>query len=261
MSANDSMELADNRVDVWLTRMAAVPESALPGYYGLMNEAERSGNLRFRSETLRRADAITRAALRTVLSRYCDVAPSCWEFARHDHGKPYIDSPPSRLYFNLSHSREWIACAVARFPSIGIDIERTSRDPAILRLAKRFFAAPEYADVSRRAGAAQKSRFFDYWSLKEAYIKARGEGVSLGLDAFSFNIGEAGAISIACDERLQDDPGAWYFRMSGSDGDHRLALAAKPPRETRSIALRHYFTIPQHSVDEYAGPLLLREPD
>jgi len=255
--ASNNLELADDTVDVWLTNMAEVPASAIAGYTRLMSSAERARNLRYRGEALRRADTIARAVLRTVLSHYGDWPPSLWEFAQADHGKPYIIGPAAQLYFNLSHSSEWVACAVARFPSVGIDIERTSRNPEILRLAKRFFAPPEYADVRARAGAARKERFFDYWTLKEAYIKARGEGISLGLDRFGFRIGESGDIAIACDDQLHDDPGAWCFRLSAGEGDHRLALAMKPHPSARPITLRHFITIPQRGTQDYTGPLLL----
>lgn len=223
-----------------------------------MSPAECARNRRFKSAPLRNAHSITRALLRTVLSHYSDCPPTRWEFAEAAHGKPYISSPTTSLNFNLSHSTEWIACAIADFPLLGIDVERTGRDVAILRLAKRFFSRREYEDVKKLAGAARKNRFFDYWTLKESYIKARGEGISLGLDKFSFGIADRGNITIECDEQLQDEPRAWQFWLSAGEGDHRLALAAKPP-EPRAIAVRHFITIPRHGTETYSGPLLLRE--
>jgi 4'-phosphopantetheinyl transferase len=254
------MELADDTVHVWLTRRAAIPVSALAGYRSLMSRTERERNLRFKSGTLRDANTITRALLRTVLSHYDNYPPQRWEFAAQDHGRPYIASPASDLHFNLSHSNEWIACAVTRTPIIGVDIERCTRAVDVLRLAKRFFSEQEYRALQRCSAEDREQRFFDYWTLKEAYIKARGEGISLGLDKFSFSCTNAGSIAIECDEQLRDNPVAWHFRLSGRDADHRLALAVKPCRPTPLIVIQHFFTIPQISVENYAGPMRLRAP-
>lgn len=253
------MDLAVHSVHIWLTRVSLIPTSALAGYYSLMNQAERTRNLSYSSGALRDADAITRALLRTVLSQYEECPPSQWEFSEHHRGKPHITKPNTRLFFNLSHSIEWIVCAVARFPIIGIDIERCNRDVAIERLAKRFFSPQEYRDLLNFSGEAQKNRFFDYWTLKESYIKARGEGISLGLEKFNFRFSHDGSIGIACDEVLQENPDAWHFRLSPSAGDHRLALAIKPPQPTPAMDICHFFTIPQRSVENYTGPLQLQE--
>lgn len=254
------MKLAANTVHIWLTRKSLIPTSALTGYYSLMSHTELTRNLRFKSPVLRDVDAITRALLRTVLSQYEAYSPSLWEFDAGDHGKPYIAKPSTRLFFNLSHTTEWVACAIASFPVIGIDIERCGRDVAVLRLAKRFFSRQEYRDLQNFSGEAQKNRFFDYWTLKESYIKARGEGISLGLDKFSFRFSENATIGIECEDQLQESPAAWHFRLSPVEGGHRLALAVKPPQPIQAIDICHFFTIPQHSIESYAGPLQLQEP-
>ncbi len=254
------MELAANTIHIWLTRMSSIPTSAFAEYYNVLSQAELARNRGFSSETLRNTDAITRTLLRTVLSQYENYAPLQWEFDEHDRGKPYITHPSTRLCFNLSHSSEWVVCAIAQFPVIGVDIEHCLRNVDVLRLARRFFSSPEYEDLLSLCGEAQKSRFFDYWTLKESYIKARGEGVSLGLDKFSFKLSDCGAIGIACDSVLEDDAAAWHFRLSAGEGDHRLALAVKPPQPTQALEVCHYFTIPLRSIERYTGPLRLQEP-
>jgi 4'-phosphopantetheinyl transferase len=254
------MELAADTVHIWLTRVSAIPPSALVDYHSLMSRAEQERNLRFKDGILRNANTITRALLRTVLSRYENCPPQRWEFGAHDHGRPYIASPDTDLHFNLSHTSEWVVCAISRIPVIGVDIERCNRAVEVRRLAKRFFSPREYRDMLDCPAEDRKQRFFDYWTLKESYIKARGEGISLGLGKFSFGLAEDGNIAIECDEQLRDDPEAWHFRLSGRDGDHRLALAVKPPRPTPLIAIQHFFTIPQLSVENYAGPMRLRAP-
>ncbi len=251
------MELPANTVHIWLTRKSLVPTAALSGYYSLMNHTELTRNLLYKSDALRAADAITRALLRTTLSQYDDCSPAHWEFKEHERGKPYIANPSTRLFFSLSHTTEWIVCAIARFPVIGVDIEHCHRDIAVLRLASRFFSQAEYSDLLNFSGAAQKNRFFDYWTLKESYIKARGEGISLGLGKFNFRFSKEGKIEIECDALLRESPREWHFRLSSGAGDHRLAVAVKPPQPIEALDISHFFTIPQHSIENYTGPLLL----
>jgi 4'-phosphopantetheinyl transferase len=253
------MELAANTVHIWFTQFSAIPSSALASYRGLMNSTEQERNRRFKYGTLRDANTITRALLRTVLSQYDDCPPQCWEFAAHAHGRPYIASPATDLQFNLSHSSEWVVCAVSRISVIGVDIERCNRNVDVLRLARRFFSAREYRDVQACTQRERKQRFFDYWTLKESYIKARGEGISLGLDKFGFGISADGTIDIECDEKLQETPAAWQFMLSPRGDDHRLALAVKLPQPAEKIDIQHFFTIPLLRMENYTGPLCLKQ--
>jgi len=254
------MELAAQSVHIWLTRMSLVPPCAFTDYYGLLSQAEQRRNSGFGHQSMRRTDALTRALVRTVLSEYEKPSPPQWEFGEYERGKPFIASPATRLFFNLSHSAEWVVCAIARFPIVGVDIEHCDRDVDVVRLARRFFSPLEYGDLLDLPRKAQKNRFFAYWTLKESYIKARGEGIALGLHRFSFHCADNGTIGIDCDPALQDNPAAWQFRLSGREGGHRLALAVKPPLPTAVLELHHFFTIPLQRIERYTGPLQLQDP-
>ena len=234
-----------------------MPDTMLPEYYGLMNPRESARNARYSHPALRHTDVITRALQRSVLSHYTGLPPSQWTFATTDGGKPYISSPTSNLHFNLSHTAEWIVCAVADFPCVGIDIEQCRRKVETMRMAERFFSLEEFKALQRLPTSTRKNRFFDYWTLKEAYIKARGEGISLGLDKFSFSFSDDRQIGFSCDPQLADNPGAWHFRLSTGDTDHRLALAVKPSIPTYTLRMRQFSIIPLHSIEDYTGPLLL----
>ena len=229
----------------------------LGDYYRLMDDSQRARNHRFSQQTLRDSDVITRALQRTVLSEYEDIPPSEWRFAQDSAGKPYIADFSTSLSFNLSHTREWIACAVARHPFIGIDIEHSERNSKIVLLAERFFSRQECEALTSLPAAQQKSRFFDYWTLKEAYIKARGEGISLGLNRFGFELSPTGSIGLHCDRELHDDPQLWQFGLSSSQGDHRMAIAIKSHSLRASFNVQHFFTIPHARTEVYEGPLAL----
>ena len=253
------LNLATNDIHIWLTRKSLVPAALVRDYYSLMDESQRARNLRFSRQELRDSDAITRALQRTVLSEYADISPSEWTFSQDAAGKPYIAAPTTNLSFNLSHTREWVVCAVARHPFIGIDIEHCERNSKIVPLAERFFSPQEYRKLLRLPAVEQKSRFFDYWTLKEAYIKARGEGISLGLNRFGFELESAGKIGFHCESELQDNPQLWHFGLSSNQGDHRMALALKPNSPLSGIDIQYFFAIPQQVTEIYDGPLLLCE--
>tara|TARA_R110002073_G_scaffold105130_7_gene237890 strand:+ start:2899 stop:3687 length:789 start_codon:yes stop_codon:yes gene_type:complete len=252
------LNLATDEVHIWLTQISQVPRSALDACYKLMSVTERTRNQGYRTKPMRDADAITRALQRTTLSQYENCPASQWAFSKEKSGKPVIASPQTSLCFNLSHSREWVVCAVAQSASVGIDVENCHRKSSVQALAKRYFSNREYLDLISLPDKLQKNRFFDYWTLKESYIKARGEGIALGLNKFSFELSADGLIGFSCDDELQDDPAQWCFMQSSNQGDHRMALAIKPIEFCGALTVRYFLTIPQHSVESYTGPLRLQ---
>jgi len=153
------------------------------------------------------------ALLRTTLSRYDSMRPDAWRFKTTEHGKPALvsDAPAAApLTFNLSHTRGIVACVVSSGATVGIDIERADRVRDSVRIAARFFSTREVAGVRRCAGDNDRTRrFVELWTLKEAFIKATGKGLSQPLDSFTFDLDEDHAI------RFTPPPGggsaAWQF--------------------------------------------------
>jgi len=157
----------------------------------------------------RRRFAVAHALVRRALSAYADVAPGEWRFSAGPHGKPEIaasaDLPPLR--FNLSRSSGLCACAVTLGRDIGVDVERSDRRAEITAIARRFFAPEEAADVE-----AHPERFFEYWTLKEAFVKACGRGLSMPLrDAPS----------------LSEQPSGWRFFRDAPSPRHLCAVAVR----------------------------------
>jgi 4'-phosphopantetheinyl transferase len=136
--------------------------------------------------------------LRTTLSRYGPMSPQAWRFQATPHGKPVIvpeSAGVTPLAFNLSHTRQIVACVVSRGTVVGIDIERADRLRDAMTIAARFFSPREVAGLRRRACANDRARrFIELWTLKEAFIKATGKGLSQRLDAFTFDLDEEHAI-------------------------------------------------------------------
>ena len=167
--------------------------------------------------------------MRTVLSRYVAVDPSIWRFERNKYGKPAIAYPRGipPLSFNLSNTTGLIACLVALGRDVGIDVEDTTRLGETVEIVDQFFSPTEVAALRALPSNDQRYRFFEYWTLKEAYIKARGMGLALPLEQFSFHLEVRQPVRIAFDPRLHDDPRSWQFAQFRPTSRHLMAAAIR----------------------------------
>ncbi|MDG1773887.1 MAG: 4'-phosphopantetheinyl transferase superfamily protein [Oceanicoccus sp.] len=237
------LTLEDSEVHIWCTDISQVSSALLPSYLELMSDQEIERNGRYRFEHLRAADKITRALARTVLSRYADIDPADWSFTQGEHGKPEVSNPGIKLRFNLSHTSHMVACVVTRCHDIGLDIENIERDNDVLAIADRYFSKPELNQLFSLPADQQQDRFFDYWTLKEAYMKADGRGISLGLGNFSFEI--ADTISISFSEKIPQDAAAWRFQLFHPNDTHRMAVAIRTGADNQQeLVVRHFEIIP-----------------
>lgn len=225
--------LESGEVEVWLTAMAAVGEALRPRYEQLLSAPEQVRWRRFLVEGARDQYLIGRALLRTTLSRYADASEVAWVFETNSYGCPFVAEPAAHrdLRFNLSHTDGLVACAVTRQGEVGLDVENTEREVDPLALAPTVFAAAEIADVAATPAERRRQRFFSYWTLKEAYIKARGMGLSLPLDGFWFELGGA-APRIRFSARCPDRAERWHFAECRPTPSHKLALAVATPAST-----------------------------
>jgi len=208
-------------------------EDLLARYGGLLSPDEHERQMRPTLEKRRREVLLTRALVRTVLSSYTGADPRDWRFGVGEHGRPFVEGLP--FDFNLAHTEGMIACLVSDAPSPGVDVEFMSRRGKLDEVAEHFFARPECEDLRRTEEGGKRRRFFDYWTLKEAYIKARGLGLVLPLDAFWFSLA-GDRPSISFDHRIEDDPAAWRFETLELSADHLCSVALKTA-EPLDIAL------------------------
>jgi 4'-phosphopantetheinyl transferase len=230
--------LLDGReAHIWYVQPNELADPALlAAYAGLLSPAERERNARFWFERDRHSDLITRALVRTTLSRYHpSVAPRDWHFRAGSHGRPEIAGPASGpdLRFSLSHTNGLIACLVAAGRDVGVDVEDMTRSGLDhLNLAARFFSPDEVHALLALPEHMQVGRFFAVWTLKEAYVKARGLGLSLPLDRFTLDIDREAAgggrrVGIRFGEGIQDDPRDWQMELHAPSPRHRLGLAIR----------------------------------
>ena len=138
---------------------------------------------------------------RGVLARYAGTAPEALQFSEGEHGKPRLVNAGRPLEFNLSHSGDWLVCAVTAGTTVGVDLERCRPERASMKVARRFFREQEAALLEKSSDASMVEHFYDFWTLKEAAIKARGEALAPGLSAYGFTLeypdgdGESGRIT------------------------------------------------------------------
>lgn len=200
----------------------------LRAYYNLLSQEERARYGRFHFAEGRHSHLVAHALVRTVLARYLQVDPRALRFEANKYGRPDVVEPSAvAVKFNLSHTDGLIACAVVNDREIGIDVENTERPGSTIEIADRFFSPEEVATLHALPAAAQRARFFEYWTLKESYIKARAMGLSLPLEQFSFDLSEGQPIRISFDPRLPDDPLSWQFGLFRPTARHVMAVSIR----------------------------------
>ena len=212
---------------VWWLDLTTVPEARWETWTTVLDNEEQARAARFVRDSDRRQYIAAHALLRGMLSRHGGLDPRAWRFVTGAHGKPSLhpDHGLDRLRFNLSHAPHAVACGLVLDHPIGVDIEDRARPGGHLQLADAYFAPAEVAQLRARPMAEQNTLFFLFWTLKEAYIKATGAGLSTPLDQFAF---DSRTIRIHFEPSLADDDRAWQF--------HTLMPTT---RHTLSIAIRH----------------------
>jgi len=215
-------------------------------YRALLSPDEHARMARLVFERDRRRFLLTRALVRTMLSSYAPVAPAEWSFIANAHGRPEILDRPAGvpdLRFNLSHTEGLIACAVTIGREVGVDVEHIGRR-VVHDVAGRYFAPREVTALKALPEAEQARVFFDYWTLKEAYIKARGFGLALPLADFAFTLAPPQPPEIAFEPSLDDDPSTWQFAQDWPTPVHRLGLAVRRTGRDLPVRLRRVIPTP-----------------
>jgi 4'-phosphopantetheinyl transferase len=220
-------DLAANEVHVWQLRAEHVADAALlHGFETLLSAEEAERRDRYAHERTRREFLLARGLARTVLASYTGMPPAELRFTADAFGKPILVEPAAEphLHFNLSHSHGVIVCAAAFGRQLGVDVEDAGRRLAFLDLAERYFAAAEVAHLHGTAEEHRQAAFFAIWTLKEAFVKAIGHGLSFPLDSFAFELERDRLRRFRPPASL---PGNWRFFQFEPTPRHRGALAVE----------------------------------
>ncbi|RCX13841.1 4'-phosphopantetheinyl transferase [Anaerobacterium chartisolvens] len=165
------------------------------------------------------ADA-QRALLGDLLARHAicsraGIKNSSIAFSANEYGKPELKGDRS-LQFNISHSDNWVVCAIGDSP-VGVDVETVK--PIDFKLAERFFSQDEYYALANQQQSDKLDYFYKLWTLKESYIKAEGKGLSISLSSFSMHINEEGITAYSGCERK-----GYFFDQYYLDKSHIFAI-------------------------------------
>jgi 4'-phosphopantetheinyl transferase len=175
-------ELPADEVHVWRATLDQ-PQEVMEQFRHVLSADERARAGKFHFEADRTRHIIGRGVSRLLLGHCVGTAAGALEFTHNEFGKPFL-SDGLLPRFNISHSGELVLVALARGRTIGVDVERMRKDMAQAEIAERFFSPRECAALAGLAPEMQCEAFFACWTRKEAYLKARGDGLSLPLDQF-----------------------------------------------------------------------------
>jgi 4'-phosphopantetheinyl transferase len=216
------------QVHVWFCQPPAISDAQkLAEYKAVLSEQELARYQRFHYEKDRHSYLVSHALLRFSLSKYAGLSAAQWQFACGEHGKPVLfsSSAPADLSFNLTHADGLSACVISADRRCGIDVENTHRKNKLAAVAQRMFADEE---LSQLAESNIVDRFYTFWTLREAYVKALGTGLAGSSKEFYFEVGQSDS-SVSLHHRndsaaaMQD----WLFGLYQPTAVHVLAVGVE----------------------------------
>lgn len=222
ISAPTRAVLDAGEVHVWRHTLDAAP--SLAACWTLLSADERARASRYTFARDCRSFVAGRGLLRMLLASYTGRHASTIELRVAEHGKPIL-ARPAELEFNVSHSHDTVILAFAARP-VGVDVERLRSMPDALDLARRFFSRRELEALERLDDRRRTRGFFTCWTRKEAYLKARGEGLVVPLDSFSVSVDPEHPELVACDEAA-NEPLQWTLANVDVPSGYIAALAVQ----------------------------------
>jgi len=219
-----TLELCDSEIDVWCCLLDSFRDE--DAALDVLDASEVERYRGYACEDAAWQFLAGRVLTRVALSHYANVPPRLWRFAANVYGRLAVNEPCAHrnIHFNLSHTSAAAVLAVGRSAEIGIDVEAIDRPVDIEWIGRSVFTQSESHWISTCPNGTERDRFFDLWTLKEAYIKARGMGFSLRPD--SFELAEVnGQFKLRCPPDCDQSPERWRFRLFSAAPNLKIALA------------------------------------
>jgi 4'-phosphopantetheinyl transferase len=221
-------QMAGETIELYIGLLDAIDTpQACEACLATLSWEEKRRAARFVRDRHQRQYIFAHGLLRLALSNVApEVEPSGWCFTTDRYGRPFVAAPATgrTVHFSLSHTDGCVACVVSGHQAVGVDVERIQKRGSLLETARSVFSLEEIEALRHLAPDELVDRFFDYWTLKEAYLKATGRGLSLPLDQFSMLI-SAEEIGIRFLPSIADDSRRWRFTRYSASPFHRLAVA------------------------------------
>ena len=222
--------LHSNTLCVVLCDLRRCRREDLEHHRALLSAAERQKNAALGHPALRDRDTNCRGLLRRHLALLLDAPAKALTLQTTGKGKPVLANAHKSLHFNLSHSGNYAAIAFHKTAPVGIDIERIDAAREPLRLSQRFFSAEESLALAALEEQDRLRQFYRLWTLKEAYIKTRGDSIFDGLRAPGFDVATQQNDAGPHEERhwrdISNEEG-WQFWSYLHDNEYQLAVASR----------------------------------
>jgi 4'-phosphopantetheinyl transferase len=212
-SPSEILELNHKEVHVWRATLD-LPMSRVRSLEQTLAADERARAERFHFEKDRMHFIVARGLLRAILGRYLARNPHTLRFCYSQYGKPTLareSHNDASLCFNVTHSHGVALYAVSRNRAIGIDLERIRTDVACEQIAERFFSPYEVSTLRSVPIYMRPEAFFSCWTRKEAYLKARGMGLSLALSQFDVTVAPGGSAALLSTREEDQDISSWWL--------------------------------------------------
>lgn len=223
-AAPNCPQLLPDEVHVWRARLT-VPGTYIQSLYQLLSADELQRAERLRRPIDRERFVVARGTLRLLIAVYLSEAPGAISFQYAHGGKPTL-VPASGLQFNLTHSHDLALFAFALDRRIGIDLERIISNPDPLPAAC-LLSIDERAALQQIAPEERVAAFYRCWTRKEAFVKARGNGVALPFDSFAVSLTASMAAVLLSVRDDPDEPGRWSLRSLQPAAGYTAALAVE----------------------------------
>jgi 4'-phosphopantetheinyl transferase len=220
--------LGCDEVHVWRATLDQTPTQIQSFLHNLAAD-EQARAERFYFEKDREHFIVARGVLRAILGCYLNRVPEGLSFCYSSHGKPALarESDGYAIRFSVSHSHGVALYAVTRGREVGIDVERIRSDLEVAEVAERFFSRREVAMLRTLPTEAQRQAFFRCWTRKEAYIKARGEGLSLPLDQFDVSLAPGEPAALLATQQDPSEASRWFLQELTPGPGYEAALAVE----------------------------------
>jgi 4'-phosphopantetheinyl transferase len=229
------MPLPVDELHVWRATLDREPEVAAR-LRGVLTAEERGRAERFYLRHLGARYVVGRGLLRVLLGRYLGAPPNEIEFTYGEHGKPYLLG--GGPWFNLSHSGAEVMVALSSGAEVGIDVEIADDRHARGRVAERFFSPQEVRTLRSLPVELQGRAFLSCWTRKEAFIKARGDGLSLPLDSFDVTLAPDEPPAVLRTAWSAGEPSEWCLVDLSADDGMVIAAAAARYQGWRAVVRR-----------------------
>ncbi len=226
----------EREAQVWIGSVASAA-GCIGQFQELLSDDENARASKFRFEKNRHEFVVGRGMLRTLLASYLDTSAAKLRFTYSEHGKPRLHDAEKNgtLTFNLSHSDGVILCAFARDHKIGVDVEKMREDFSVEEIAERFFSDGERNTLRTVPVEHRRQAFFNCWTRKEAYIKARGEGLALPLHQFDVSLSPGQPAALLSTRPDTDEASRWWLHDLEVSRGYAAALAVKIGLDTGKL--------------------------